>query len=81
MINDKLIMVKILTSESCLKGNSAPFIGSLLVDEEMMRLDHWFWVMLCFLQCFDTVGWGQEGRTAHKNNLCHLSQNVHFWDK
>jgi len=56
-------MVKIQTSESCLKGNSAPFIGNLLVDEEMMRLDHWFGLVLCFLQCFDTVAWG-TGRTS-----------------
>jgi len=41
---------------SCHKGSDAPSVTSPVVDEERMRPGHWLWSLLCFHQCFHTVG-------------------------
>jgi len=67
--------------ESWHKGSNAPSIRSLFVEEETMTPVNWLWSVLCVpFQCFVTAfGW-QKGCLAGQN-LCHLSTEVHFWNR
>jgi len=56
-------------SESRHKGSNAPYVRSLVVDEERMRLYHWIWLLFCSLQCFDIVGW-VTGKTSSMQTTC-----------
>jgi len=51
------VLALVLASGSWYNGTNAPFVSSLMVDKEMMRLGHWLASDICRIQCFDTVGW------------------------
>jgi len=52
------------------KWTNAPSVKRLVVDEEIMKPDHWLGsVLLSFLQCFDNFCW------VPIKNVCNLSQD------
>jgi len=68
-----VIVVVVLMLMSQHKGSSGPSARSLLVDEDLMRPDHLFGLMLCVLcvlPCFDADGWVTGRTSGPKETTC-----------
>jgi len=54
------------------KGNDALFIKGAVVDEQIMKIGHWFGPMRCVPFSDFTMFAGKKGHQASKRKLCHL---------